>query len=167
MIISMIVAQAKNRCIGINNDLPWKLSGDLKLFKETTMGHHLIMGSNTFKSIGRALPGRTTLVLSRTEIFEGERVHTFSDIHDALTFAHDNEDEEVFIIGGAKIYEHTLDIIDRLYLTEVDAQVAGDAFFPELDPSEWDLSEELSHPKDDKNEYSWTRKILERTSSLD
>ncbi len=167
MIISMIVARAKNGCIGKNNELPWKLSGDLKKFKEVTMGHHLIMGSNTFRSIGKALPGRTSLVLSRSENFDGENIHTFSDIHGALGFAHDKDEEEVFIIGGAKIYEHCLDIIDKLYLTEVDAVIEGDAFFPNLDNDEWEVVETFSHGQDEKNQFAWTYKVLERSASLD
>lgn len=162
MIISMIVARAANGCIGKNNELPWKLSGDLKKFKELTMGHHMIMGSNTFKSIGKALPGRVSLVLSRSEKFEGENIHSFNEIHDALGFAHDKEEEEVFIIGGAKIYEATLDMIDCLYLTEVDTVVEGDAFFPELDMSEWEVVEVEAHEQDDKNQFPWTFKKLER-----
>lgn len=162
MKISSIVAVAKNGVIGHENDLPWRLSGDLKFFKKTTSGHHIIMGRKNFQSIGRPLPKRTNIILSRNPFFIVSNCLVAQSIEEALQLAYDNGEEEAFIIGGAKIYEQTMDIIDRLYYTEVHAEPEGDVFFPKINWDQWKLVSEEHHKADDRNEYDYTFKIYER-----
>jgi dihydrofolate reductase len=146
-----------NRVIGRGGQLPWRLSADLKRFKALTMGHHLIMGRRTFESIGRPLPGRTSIVLTRQpapQLAQNVRapgVVTAASLDDALVLA--IGDDEVFVIGGAEVYAPALPRADRLYITWVDVDVEGDTFFPELDLAQWRLISEEAHPADAKNEY--------------
>ncbi|MDD0852914.1 dihydrofolate reductase [Halobacteriovorax sp. GB3] len=158
----MIVAKAQNNCIGKDNQLPWRLSGDLKNFKRITMGHHMLMGRKTFESIGKALPGRTSLVLSKTATFSDENLFTFDHIEKAIDFARERGESEFFIIGGAGVYASFFDLVDRLYLTDVHADVEGDAFFPKVDLSSWRLVQESFQVQDEKNSHPWTFKILEK-----
>ena len=160
--LSIIAAVAQNRVIGINNDLPWKLSGDMKYFAKTTTGKSVLMGRKTFESIfnklGQPLPNRKNYVLSRTENFlEGVEI-----IRDLPDFVKKHKNEEVFVIGGASIYELALPLADKLYLTEVDAKPKGDAFFPEFDINKWQLISEEKNQRDEKNEYNYTFKIYAR-----
>jgi dihydrofolate reductase len=131
LILSIIAALSKNRVIGINNQLPWKIPEDLKRFKEITMGHPVVMGRKTFESIGKPLPGRKNIVLTRGEFkFPGvEVVQTFDQ---AIGNAKSEVTDECFIIGGAQIYELALPKIQKLYLTVIDKEVEGDAYFPEI-----------------------------------
>ncbi len=158
MKVSSIVAVAENRVIGRDNDLPWRLSDDLKFFKKTTSGHHIIMGRKNFQSIGFPLPKRTNIIVSRNPFFIVSNCLVAQSIEEALDIAHKNGEEEVFIIGGATIYEQTLDIIDTLYYTEVHASPNGDVFFPEVDWSMWDLESEKKYEADDRNMYAFTIK---------
>ncbi len=162
MKISSIVAVASNGVIGHNNDLPWRLSGDLKFFKKTTSGHHIIMGRKNFQSIGRPLPKRTNIILTRNPFFIVSNCLIAQSIEEALEMAYDNGEEEVFIIGGAKIYEQTMDIIDRLYYTEVHAEPEGDVFFPEVDWNQWTLISEEHLQADERNDHDYSFKIFER-----
>ena len=160
--LSIIAAIGRNNVIGINNSLPWKLSGDLKYFAKTTAGKSVLMGKNTFlsivKMIGKPLPNRKNYVLSRTETeFAGAEI-----IRNIQDFISSHKDEEVFVIGGASIYELTLPLVDRMYLTEVEFDGAGDAFFPAFDRSEWKLISEEKHLKEEKNECNYNFKIYER-----
>ena len=137
----MIAAIAKNRVIGLNNKMPWHISGDLKYFKAQTMGKPMIMGRNTFESMGK-LPGRTSIVISRNVNYvAGEGVIVVTSLDEAITFAteiatRDGQDE-VMIVGGAQIYKLAFPHADRLYLTEVDIEPKGDAYFPEFDRTTW------------------------------
>ena len=138
---SMIVAMAENRVIGINNNLPWYLPNDLKYFKQVTMGKPILMGRKTYESIGKPLPGRTNIVLTRDKTWSAEGVKPVNAIEQAFQLAEsiseiDGQDE-MMIIGGDQIYQSTLADIDRIYLTKVHAEVKGDAYFPELDWTEW------------------------------
>lgn len=133
MTVSIIVAKAKNNAIGKDNQLLWHISEDLKRFKALTMGHPIIMGRKTFESIGRPLPGRRNIVISRN--FTREGVETASSVEDAL--ARCQGEDEIFITGGGEIYRQTMDIADRLYITDVDCEPDGDTFFPEIDPGLW------------------------------
>lgn len=143
--LSMIVAMSKNRVIGRDNQLPWHLPADLKHFKAVTMGKPIVMGRKTFESIGRPLPGRTNVVLTRDKHWTAEGVLVFSSIEDALKDLSD--EEEVMVIGGSQIYTALLPKAGRLYLTEIDLIVTdGDAFFPELSSSEWKEVERVNHP---------------------
>jgi dihydrofolate reductase len=133
--ISIIVAMAKNRVIGANNALPWHLSSDLKRFKALTMGHHIIMGRKTFESIGRILPGRTSVVVSRNPGYRPAGALVAADLDSALATA--ERDSEAFVIGGAEIYRAALPVADRILLTEIDRDFDGDAFFPAIESSVW------------------------------
>lgn len=133
--IALIVALARNRTIGVNNSLPWRCPEDLKRFKALTMGHHMIMGRTTFDSIGRPLPGRTTVVLSRDPDLVVEGCVMARSLPEALDAC--AGDSEVFIVGGAEIYAQSLELADTLYLTEIQLDVEGDAHFPEYDHDAW------------------------------
>lgn len=133
--LSIIAAVARNGVIGIENRLPWRLPEDLRHFKRLTLGHHLIMGRKTFESIGRPLPGRVTVILTRDPGYRAEGCLTAGSIDDALRLCGD--DPEVFVVGGAELYAQLLPRAERLYLTEIDADFAGDAFFPAFDRSQW------------------------------
>lgn len=157
--LSIIVAMSTNRVIGLNNRLPWRLSADLKRFKSLTLGHTLLMGRQTYQSIGRPLPGRTIVVLTRQKDFAPEGVLVAHSLDEALTLA---TGEEVFIAGGAQIYHQTLPLADRLYLTIIDAPVAGDAYFPAFDESDWQLLSEERHDPSEANPYSYRFLVYER-----
>ena len=156
MIISCIVAVANNNVIGKDNDIPWYLPADLKYFKKTTLGHHIIMGRNCYESIGKPLPKRTNVILTRDPFYISSSCLVAHSIEEGLSLAHENEEVEAFIIGGGEIYKQSIQYWDKLYLTKVDLDVAGDVFFPEIDPKDWDLVSEEKHVKDDKNEYNYT-----------
>ena len=162
MIISCIVAAAHDNVIGKDNDIPWYLPADLKYFKKITSGHHVIMGRNCYVSIGRPLPNRTNIILSRDPFFISSNCLIARDIVEALEMAYDNNEEEVFIIGGGTIYEQTVDLWDKLYLTEVDLKVDGDVYFPVINMSEWKLISEEYHQKDEKNEFPYCFKVFEK-----
>lgn len=162
MIISTIVATAKNNVIGKDNDIPWYLPADLKYFKKTTINHHIIMGRNCYESIGKPLPKRTNMVLTRNPFYMVSNCYVLHSLEEALQIAKDNGEEEVFIIGGAQIYEIGMKYTDKLYLTEVDLEVEGDIIFPELNMDEWELISEEPHQADEKNEHDYVFKIFER-----
>ncbi|MEZ4941243.1 MAG: dihydrofolate reductase [Saprospiraceae bacterium] len=162
MLVSAIVAVAKNNVIGKDNGIPWYLPADLAWFKRTTLGHHVIMGRNSFRSIGRPLPKRTNVVITRDPYFSAEGVLVAHSIEEALGIAYDNGETEAFIIGGGAIYRDSLDLWDRLYLTEVEIQPEGDVFFPKLNPEDWRESWREAHEPDAKNEFGYTFRILER-----
>lgn len=132
--LSLIVAVAKNNVIGINNTLPWHLSEDLKRFRALTTGHHIIMGRKTYESLGRLLPGRTTVIVTRNKHYKLEGALIAHSLEAAIALCHD---EEPFVIGGAELYQDALKLANKLYVTEVDLDVAGDAFFPALDFNQW------------------------------
>mgnify|MGYP004517512721 FL=1 len=127
--ISLIVAHDENRVIGYKNDMPWHLPGDLAYFKRTTMGKPIIMGRKTFESIGRALPGRLNIVITRNEHYTADGITTFSSLQQALELAA-TQHEEVMVIGGGKIFADALPLADRLYITEIHHQFPGDTYFP-------------------------------------
>ncbi len=134
-IISVIAAMARNRVIGIDNTLPWRLPDDLKHFKALTLGHHIIMGRKTYESIGRPLPGRTTVIVTRNPEYQVAGCLAATSIEAAIAACRD--DAEVFFVGGAELYAQVLPRADRLYLTEIQAEYAGDAWFPEFDRETW------------------------------
>lgn len=137
--LSIIVATAKNRVIGVNNTLPWHLPEDLKRFRALTTGHHIIMGRKTYDSLGRLLPGRTTVIVTRNQAYKVEGAIVVHSLEDAIAACGD--DQEVFLIGGAELYQDGLKLANKLYLTEIDAEYEGDAFFPEFDLSEWNVGD--------------------------
>jgi dihydrofolate reductase len=144
MKLSAIVAMASNRVIGANNQLPWRLPADLARFKRLTMGHAIVMGRKTYESIGRPLPGRTMIVVTRQHGYAPEGVKVAHSVDEALALA--PSDDEVFIIGGAELFAQTMDRLHRLYLTLIEREIAGDTFFPEVDLSSWKLIEQVDHP---------------------
>ena len=151
--LSIIVAMSSNRAIGVNNTLPWHLSEDLKHFKSLTTGHTIIMGRKTYESIGRPLPNRRNIVVSRNlnTFYDGvEIVHSLED-----AFSISSNDEEVFIIGGSNIYEQSLNLVEYLYITEIAKAFEGDAFFPEIDKSLWTESSREAHVSSDGLKFSF------------
>ncbi|ELV8623772.1 diacylglycerol kinase [Vibrio cidicii] len=159
MLISMIAAMAKNRIIGKENQMPWHLPADFSWFKSCTMGKPVVMGRKTFESIGRPLPGRKNIVISRDTALSIEGVCTVNSIEAALTEAGDSE--EVMIIGGGSIYAECLPKADRLYLTFIDANVDGDTQFPEWGKG-WYESHREHYSADEKNRFAMDFVILER-----
>ena len=163
MIISLIAARSTNNVIGKDNDLPWRLPADMKYFMNTTKGHVVIMGRKNWESLPNgALKNRTNIILTRSKNYNAENALVVNNLDDALQIAFDQDEEEVFIIGGAQIYKIALPIADRLYLTEIDLHVEGDTFFPKFDLSEWKLMGETHHEIDDRNAYTYTFKLFER-----
>jgi len=160
MKISLIVAMSENRVIGRGGALPWHLSADLRRFKQITMGHSIIMGRKTFESIGRLLPGRTSIVLSRQSDLDAGGALVAPSLEEALRLA--AGDDEAFIIGGEEVYRLALPVADRLYVTAVHAHLDGDRWFPELSENEWRLGRETRHPADEKNGYDYSFRLLER-----
>lgn len=162
MNISCVVAIANNNVIGKDNDIPWYLPADLKYFKKTTLNHHILMGRNCYESIGRPLPKRTNVIITRDPYYIASNCLVAHSINEALEIAYDNDEKDVMIIGGGTIYNQTKDLWDTLYLTEVDLNVDGDIFFPELNYDEWKLISADSHEPDAKNEHPYTFKKFER-----
>lgn len=141
--LSIIVAIANNQVIGINNTLPWHLPEDLKRFRALTTGHHIIMGRKTYESLGRLLPGRTTVIVTRNRDYKVEGALIADSLEHALALC--SNDDEPYLIGGAELYKHGLSLATKLYITEVNLEVAGDAFFPQVDFTHWQLLEKTAH----------------------
>jgi dihydrofolate reductase len=167
MLVSAIVAVAKHHIIGKDNDIPWYLPADLKYFKEKTLNHHIIMGRKCFDSIGKPLPKRTNIIVSRNPFLISSNCTIARSIEEALEVAYDNQETEAFIIGGGEIYRQSMDFLDKIYLTEVAVEVQGDITFPEIDSTIWKLISEVRHTKDEKNEWDYTFKVFERVTSYE
>lgn len=161
MRVSMIVAASENNVIGKGNDLVWHMPSDFKYFKSKTKDHIIIMGRKTFESLGKPLKYRTNIVLSRNEDYKAEGTVQFKELQTALDWAKEQDDEEVFIIGGANIYRQSMELADRIYLTRIHGEFEGDAFFPELD-EDWKLTSEESHQKDEKNPFDYTFLVFDK-----
>lgn len=162
MIISLLVAMDEKRGIGKDGKLPWRLSSDLKRFRELTVGHHLIVGRKTFESIGKPLPGRQTIVVTRNADYMVEGCLIARSVESALELAESRGENEAFVIGGADIYAQALGFADRIYLTEVHAEVDADTYFPEFDRSAWTEKQTSYQPADEKNQHACTFMVLER-----
>jgi dihydrofolate reductase len=167
MKISIIAALSRNRAIGVDNRLPWHLSEDLRRFRRLTMGHVLVLGRKTFESIGsRPLIGRTLVVVSRQEVPTQKGVERAGSVEEALELARRISEAggcgEVFVAGGAEIYRQTLPVADRLHLTIIEEDFAGDAYFPEYDPAQWTLVEREDHGPTDDVPFSWSFQVLDR-----
>lgn len=160
MRISIIAAVSRNRVIGQGGELPWHLPADLKYFRERTRGHPVIMGRRTYESVGRPLPGRRNIVLSRSPDFRPSGVEVADSLEAALELV--READEVFLLGGEEIFRAGLEIADRLYLTEIDAEFCGDTFFPEFDRKQWRVLESRLHPADEQNPYPMRFVVYER-----
>jgi len=166
MIISTIVAIAKGGVIGKDNDIPWYLPADLKYFKKRTSGHHIIMGRKCYQSIGKPLPKRTNVILTRNPFFLASSCIVCPSLEEAIALARRNGETEAFIIGGGEIYKQSMALVDRVYLTEVDVEVDGKKeeliYFPALEEGEWKMIEEEKHQADEKNKFNYTFKTFER-----
>ncbi|PCJ28225.1 MAG: dihydrofolate reductase [SAR86 cluster bacterium] len=166
MNISLICAMSENRVIGFNNGLPWRLSEDLKYFRRTTMGNSIIMGRKTWESIGRALPGRTNIVISRNADYIAEGAKVVQSLEQAIELAESvsviDGSTDAFIIGGASLYKSALPLANRFHITRVHAEVEGDTYLVEFDESQWqEISREEFH-KDESNVYDYSICVLKR-----
>lgn len=157
--LSIIVAIDKNRGIGLKNGLPWKLPADLKHFKEVTMGHPIIMGRKTHESIGRALPGRKNIIITRNEQYVAEGCEVVYALDEALKLV---GNDDAFVIGGAEIFRQALPLAQKMYITEIRNEFPCDVFFPEFDTSEWREVERTQGVKDEKNPYEYYFVVYER-----
>ena len=161
---TIVVAMGEKNEIGVDNKLLWHLPKDLKHFKELTSGYPIIMGRKTYESIGKALPNRTNIVVSRKKNWFQEGILIVGSIKEAVKFAK-KIDDNIFIIGGGNIYEQTIEIADRLEVTLVKAQLDADTFFPKIDTKIWKLTEDVFHEKDEKNNYDFSFQTYERTEN--
>jgi len=155
--LSIIVAVAHDGVIGVNNTLPWHLPEDLKRFRALTMGHHIIMGRKTYDSLGRLLPGRTTVIVTRNENYKVEGALVANSLEAAIALC--ENDDEVFLIGGAELYQAGLKLAHKLYITEIELEVAGDAFFPKLISTEWQETEREAHTSEKGLSFSYATYI--------
>ena len=170
MRLSLIVAMAKNRTIGLDGAMPWHIPEALKFFNRVTMGHPVIMGRKTYQSIGAALPGRTNIVVTRNKDFEAADADVVHDLSEALTKAKATEElrrpdggrEEIFVIGGADIYGQALPEAQRIYMTEVHQELPGDAFFPELAEGEWKETDRQDRDPETPGGSAYSLVILDR-----
>ncbi|MGZ5283354.1 MAG: dihydrofolate reductase [Bacteroidia bacterium] len=162
MLLSLIFALDERNGIGKNNTLPWHLPADLKKFKQLTMGHHMLMGRKTWESIGKALPGRTSVVITRNAEIDVPGVVVKRSLEDALDFAKLQGETEAFVIGGAQLFNDAIPLADRFYLTRIHHTFDADTFLPPINMDEWKVIEEQYFPADEKNAYDFTLYILER-----
>ncbi len=163
---SLIVAKSRNGVIGVDGKLPWHLSSDLQFFKKTTLGKPVLMGRVTWESLPFPLPGRPNLVLTRDAKFKAKRAEVHFDLHAMIgrgyELAGQSGTDEVMLIGGAKLYALAMPYITRMYITEVDAMIEGDAHFPAISASDWELKSETPYPKTPKDDYPFTVRVYER-----
>ena len=152
--VSMIVAASENNVIGVEGGLPWHISSDLKRFRKLTTGHHIIMGRKTFESIGRLLPQRTTVIITRNSDYHFDGAKIAGSIRAALQVA--EHDAVPFITGGAEIYKAAMDYIHTIHLTRVHTEIKGDTFLPEINFSQWKLESTQRHAADNKNEFDYS-----------
>lgn len=160
--ISAIAAMSLNRVIGDDNQLPWHLPADLKHFKTLTSGHPILMGRKTYESIGRPLPNRTNIIITRNSDYNAPGCTVVQSIQQAMELAATLNSNEIFIIGGAEVYKQLLPHIERIYLTIVQETFGGDAFFPELNETEWKESNREDHNADENNEYAYTFVVMDK-----
>lgn len=165
--ISLIVAMSKNRVIGKNNTLPWRMPLEMKHFRDTTMGHHLIIGRRTFESMGsNPIPGRITIVVSNSLSTNTCNCTVANTLDEALLIASKSTDNEIFIGGGSKIFEESFHKADRMYLTIIHADIEGDTFFPEFDQNLWTITSTRYYKADYKHAYDWEIKIFDKKKNL-
>ncbi len=155
MIISIVAAVSENGVIGINNRLPWRLHDDMVHFRKLTMGHYILMGRNTYESIGRPLPGRVNIVLTSRKTFHPEGVLVKNSLEDAFHYAETNDQNEIFIIGGNYLYRESLPYAGKLYYTKVLDNIEGDTYFPALNWEEWKTLSVIEYSGGEKNDHSF------------
>lgn len=143
--IALIVAYAKNRVIGNKGQIPWRIKGEQTRFRELTTGNVVIMGRRSYEEIGRPLPNRYTIVVSGTKKFEAENCTTVGSLKEAINLVKEKgfEDKHIYVSGGAGLYKEAIEIVDKMYITEIDAVIEGDTYFPEFDESEWEKNTDL------------------------
>lgn len=151
---------ANNRVIGANNAIPWHLPGELKIFKSITMGHHIVMGRITWESIGRLLPGRTTMIVTRQRGYAVPGAIVTASLEDAIAAC--GTDDEIFVIGGGQLFAAALPLADRIYLTTVNADVAGDTLMPQFDLAQWHERSSQAYTADEKNPYDYRLTVYDR-----
>lgn len=162
MIISFVVAAATNNAIGKDGKMPWHLPNDLRHFKNITWGMPIVMGRKTFDSLGKVLPGRKNIVITRQSGWKHEGTVAVQKIDDAMFVAGQTDAKEVMVIGGGEIYKELFNKARRIYLTRVEAEPEADTFFPSIDPKEWELVSQQNHEADQKNGYNYSFQIWER-----
>ncbi|MBW3546179.1 MAG: dihydrofolate reductase [Bacteroidetes bacterium] len=164
MIRSIIVARANNGVIGKDNGLIWHMPRDLRFFKETTTGHYVLMGRKSYEAVGKPLPNRLNIIITRNSDYAAENCLVLHSLQEALELASQQKQQEVFILGGGEIYRQALDKgwVDRIYLTEIKESFEGDTYFPELDMSQWQESMREEHQADEQNPHDFAFVILER-----
>ena len=166
MRILLIAAVAKNGVIGKENDLVWKIPTDFKRFKTLTSNHYILMGRKTFESLGKPLPNRTHLVITRNPDYQvPEGHHVFKSVEDAFIYCNKLGIDKLYVIGGGEIYKQTMPLADELVITEVEAEPDGDTYFPEIDPNIWKVVSKENHPADEKNQYPFSFVDYERIKS--
>ncbi len=159
--ISLLVAMDRNQLIGKNNDLPWRLPADLAYFKRVTMGHTIIMGRKTYDSIGRPLPGRENIIVTRDTSYKAEGCKVIHSIEEIVKM-NQQTDQELFVIGGAEIFKEILPHSDRLYITEINKEFEGDTYFPAFEKDKWKVTSREQGIKDEKNPYDYTFLVYEK-----
>jgi len=162
MIITLVVAASRNNVIGKDNQLLWRLPNDTRYFKNVTWGMPVVMGRKTFESLGKPLGGRTNIVLTRNSRWKAPGVTTVKSLDDALFLAKEMDVKEVMVIGGGEIYKMAMPKAGRIHLTRVEADLEGDAYFPEIDPLLWKLVSRQDHPADEKHQYAYSFQVWER-----
>jgi len=166
--VSIIVAASENNVIGQHNQLPWHLPADMKYFKETTTGKPIIMGRKTFESLGKPLPNRPNIVITRQPDYPREGIIVTTSLQEALMIAGTFDGEEMFITGGEEIFSQAIPLlVQRMYITRIHATVTGDAHFPEFDPKEWNLVSSRLHPADEKHAYAFTFEVWDKKTKAE
>ncbi len=159
-VVSIVVAAAENNAIGGDNRLLWHLPNDLRFFKRITSGHPIVMGRKTYESVGKPLPNRRNIIITRQAGYSVEGADVVGSLADALALC--ESEPTVFIVGGGEIYRQAMPVVDRVYLTRVHASVAGDAFFPDLEPQEWELVSAEAHASDERHAFAYTFEVYDR-----
>ena len=162
MILSAIVAATENNVIGKNNKLPWRLPADMKYFKDTTWGLPVIMGRKTFDSLGKALPGRQNIIITRQHDWHADGVKVTHNLHEAIQYATQLDVAKTFISGGAEIFRESLPLLQQIYITRIYTSLDGDAFFPDINKDEWQLVKDDQRQPDEKNKFAYSFQIWER-----
>ncbi|MES2330479.1 MAG: dihydrofolate reductase [Bacteroidota bacterium] len=162
MLISLVVAASTNNVIGKNNQLLWSLPNDMKFFKNITWAMPVLMGRKTFESLGKPLPGRLNIVITRQNDWKPEGATIVHSLEDAISSASAAHYKEAFVIGGGEIFKESMAVADRIYMTRVDAELEGDAFFPAIDTTKWTLVSEDSRTADAKHAYAYHFQVWEK-----
>ena len=165
MIITLVVAASRNNVIGKDNQLLWRLPNDTRYFKNVTWGMPVVMGRKTFESLGKPLTGRTNIVLTRNSAWKAPGVTVVKTLDDALFLAREMDVKELMVIGGGEIYKMAMPKARRIHITRVEAELEGDAFFPEIDPLLWKMVSHHDHAADEKHQYAYSFQVWERRSS--